>query len=534
MGRTCSWVQATLARGRLRLATLEAGGPRARAAAAAKTVFGANASAVRDFNAAIEAWADGRCDGEEPTPNALKGGFSKGWSTTGDRTLGRFVRHVFGDSYAAPKNSAASAHSTSYGQYLTLESDLFAQFPQLWENNIGPLPEFLLPRGFYAFEKDTLKPWEKQLGAANRSLLLGGTGSRSTLHQDGRGWTSWIAVFRGTKLAKVWPGSIDARATFADPAAPTSPSEEGDADTNDSSLDPFAEVPPTLTAAWARGGRFGDSRYDFSGWEAAARVQPPMLPAECVVRAGDILVTHDFWHAVINLEPTVGVTSNFIDKAAVPAYLWRSLAAMDKTDAKEMLGEILCLPDGEALQLLEHTIGHARQRCAVEAAAVARVVRWLDRASVRAALVKVADDAARQGEATELVKSGLHERFMTACGPDDFALKAAGGWSVARSALGSIAETISGTRHEAQQTRAPATLGGGGAHGVEQLAALRAAGLGGGTAPTRGAIGSGWESRAVAAPLLAAPALAAVAAFVLLARSCAGQPRRRSRGRARW
>ena len=266
-----------------------------------------------------------------------------------DGTLGDMVQHTLGD---PARNSEPWMPHSSYGQYLTLESDIFGHFPELWDDHVGPLPEYLRPEEFLRFEKDTVRGGRR--GApANRSLLLGGKGSRSALHQDGYGWTSWIAVLSGSKLAKVWPGSIDAAATFGGGA------EE---------FDPFNEYPPEVDEAWARGGRFGahgDGEFD-DGWRSAAKPRAPMLPAECLIRAGDVLITHNFWHTVVNLEPTVAVTSNFVDEAAAAHYLWKTLSAkrVESEDLRDILERLLRSRNtGIADRVVEQFIGWAKARC---------------------------------------------------------------------------------------------------------------------------------------------------------------------------
>lgn len=69
-----------------------------------------------------------------------------------------------------------------YGTYLFLETDLFEQHPGLWKEDIHPVPPLLEPTDF--------TPREGGFGSAH-NLLIGRAGSRSSLHQDPYGETSW-------------------------------------------------------------------------------------------------------------------------------------------------------------------------------------------------------------------------------------------------------------------------------------------------------------------------------------------------------
>ena len=151
--------------------------------------------------------------------------------------------------------------------------------------------------------------------------------SRSPLHLDGAGWTSWIAVVRGTKLFYLWPTDLDYKAAFQmeDPAR----NQAGDFSFY-AKFDPFAEQSPELEAKFAESGRaFGDELWDWEARDAfsAARSSPlpPVKPAECIVREGEMIVSWDNWHAALNLEASMAVTGNFIDKFTLPLYLWRLL-----------------------------------------------------------------------------------------------------------------------------------------------------------------------------------------------------------------
>ena len=81
---------------------------------------------------------------------------------------------------------------------------------------------------------------------------------------------------------------------------------------------------------FAESGRaFGDELWDWEARDAfsAARSSPlpPMKPAECIVREGEMIVSWDNWHVALNVEASMAVTGNFIDKFTLPLYLWRVL-----------------------------------------------------------------------------------------------------------------------------------------------------------------------------------------------------------------
>ena len=233
-----------------------------------------------------------------------------------------------------------------YGTYILLDTSLFDGHPRLWEANIGTIPKILDPshdegpRDFtpgapgrvsdYPSKevyRKVLAESSSRSAGGSRSLLLGGPMSRSSLHLDGFGWTSWIAVVRGTKLFYLWPTDLDYKAAFQlkDPTAtpPSLPNFEAE-------LDPFAEQSPELEAKFAESGRaFGDELWDWEARDAfsAARSSPlpPMKPAECIVREGEMIVSWENWHVALNVEASMAVTGNFIDKFTLPLYLWRVL-----------------------------------------------------------------------------------------------------------------------------------------------------------------------------------------------------------------
>ena len=160
----------------------------------------------------------------------------------------------------------------------------------------------------------------------NRALLLGGPMSRCSLHIDDFGWSSWIAVIRGTKLFYLWPADVDRKATFA--------FGDGLSEKNDGGIrfytkfDPFREQSPEMEAMFEETGRsYGDELWDWEARDALSPQRsiplPPVKPVECIAKAGEILVTWDNWHTALNLEASLAVGRSYLDKWGLPFYLWR-------------------------------------------------------------------------------------------------------------------------------------------------------------------------------------------------------------------
>ena len=148
--------------------------------------------------------------------------------------------------------------------------------------------------------------------------------SRCGLHIDDYGWTSWIAVIRGTKLFYLWPGDVDRMAAFAyNDAQATKPGQGMALYTQ---FDPFREQSPEMEAMFEATGRsYGDELWDWEARDALSPQRstplPPVKPVECITKAGEILVTWDNWHAALNLEATIAVAKVLLDKWGLPYYL---------------------------------------------------------------------------------------------------------------------------------------------------------------------------------------------------------------------
>ena len=220
---------------------------------------------------------------------------------------------------------------------------IFQAHPELWED-VGPLPVILDPEhpdgprdfapGAPGKPTDYVSEAEKQRAVASanngnhRALLLGGPMSRCTLHIDDLGWTSWIAVIRGTKLFHLWPADVDRAATFAFKDG-LSRHEDGSIYLS-TKFDPFREQSPEMEAMFEETGRsYGDELWDWEARDAFSPQRstplPPVKPAECIVKAGEMFMTWDNWHTALNLEASLAVGRSYIDKWGLPLLLWRSM-----------------------------------------------------------------------------------------------------------------------------------------------------------------------------------------------------------------
>ena len=188
-------------------------------------------------------------------------------------------------------------------------------------------------------------------GNYQRALLLGGPMSRCGLHIDDYGWTSWIAVIRGTKLFYLWPGDVDRKATFAFSDAQATPTGSGTDGLMQflTQFDPFREQSPEMEAMFEETGRsYGDELWDWEARDALSPQRstplPPVKPVECIAKAGEILVTWDNWHAALNLEATIAVAKVLLDKWGLPFYLWRTMLYRSKfIVAWEMMANVIKL-----------------------------------------------------------------------------------------------------------------------------------------------------------------------------------------------
>jgi len=178
----------------------------------------------------------------------------------------------------------ASPTEASWGAYLFLEKELFVKYPELWAEDVGPLPPVLDPVDFST----------PGMGH-RRSLLMGRKGSRSFLHQDPFAYTSWIAAVSGRKAFKLWQPNLTEN-FYPEPGP-------GHSGVRKTLLDAFGEVPIEAVDYHA------------------------VQPLEVVLEPGEILVTQDWWHQALNMDDSIAVTGNYIDKSNIRGVLHRANAS---------------------------------------------------------------------------------------------------------------------------------------------------------------------------------------------------------------
>ena len=228
-----------------------------------------------------------------------------------------------------------------YGLYIKLDKQFSQDHPELIEEYApltgpGAIPDWLQftkPGQDLGREEDGTLP--KHFPIQNDwhipAWLIGATGSRTTTHLDGTGWTSWIAVIKGKKLVNLWHNEADYNATVAGKDLHEGGRDKEGADLTDYhsySLDPFDKLPPQIKKNWARSGR----SYLDQHWDPDARTAfrgnggdplPPMAPAQCVLKDGDLLITMDTIHSALNLEPGIALTGNALDVYGLAQFIWR-------------------------------------------------------------------------------------------------------------------------------------------------------------------------------------------------------------------
>lgn len=123
-------------------------------------------------------------------------------------------------------------------------------------------------------------------------LIIGPERSGSTFHKDPNATSAWNAVLRGAKYWIMFPSSSK---------LPPPPGVYVSADQSE-------VTSPLSIAEW------------LLGFHALARHTPGCIEGIC--RAGEILhVPSGWWHLVVNLEPSIAITQNFIPRAHLGAAL---------------------------------------------------------------------------------------------------------------------------------------------------------------------------------------------------------------------
>jgi hypothetical protein len=125
----------------------------------------------------------------------------------------------------------------------------------------------------------------------SRWLIIGPERSGSTFHKDPNATSAWNAVLRGSKYWIMFP----ARANAPPPGVFVS-ADEGEV------------TSPLSIAEW------------LLAFHAEARRTPGCLEGVCA--EGEVLhVPSGWWHLVVNLEPSIAVTQNFVPRAHLAAVL---------------------------------------------------------------------------------------------------------------------------------------------------------------------------------------------------------------------
>ena len=252
-------------------------------------------------------------------------------------------------------------------------------------------------------------------GGQTKCLLLGGPMSRCVLHIDGLGWSTWIGVVRGTKLVYMWPSDLDQLAAFNAPEP--QPGQGGSAGANYvTDFDPFSEQSPEMAAKFTEMGRsYGDHLWDwesrdtFSGGRTSPL--PPLKPAECIVKAGEMIITWDNWHAVLNLEATLVVSGSMIDRFALPMYIWREMVYQGETMEWAFMAVEAMYYDEEVFGLVVRTIRDLARNAKATGAGVGSPL-WPRLVQKHTELVRVTRKHA--SDPAKAMNAPLHELFLMA------------------------------------------------------------------------------------------------------------------------
>ena len=126
----------------------------------------------------------------------------------------------------------------------------------------------------------------------HRWLIIGPERSGSTFHKDPNATSAWNAVIRGSKYWIMFPS----KAGGPNPPGVFVSDDQGEV------------TSPRSIAEW------------LLTFHEEARNTPGCLEGVC--REGEVLhVPSGWWHLVVNLEPTIAITQNFVPKSHFPAVL---------------------------------------------------------------------------------------------------------------------------------------------------------------------------------------------------------------------
>ena len=173
----------------------------------------------------------------------------------------------------------------TYLEYLTLQKDesplyLFDRsFVEKMNLEVGVDGDYQVPE---CFGQD-LFTFLGSHRPDHRWLIIGPERSGSTFHKDPNATSAWNAVIRGAKYWIMFPGTKPPPGVFV-------------------SKDQSEVTSPLSIAEW------------LIGFHAEARKMDGCKEGIC--REGEVLhVPSGWWHLVVNLEPSIAITQNFVPKA---------------------------------------------------------------------------------------------------------------------------------------------------------------------------------------------------------------------------
>ena len=144
------------------------------------------------------------------------------------------------------------------------------------------------------FRDDLFSVLGEEMRPNYRWLIVGPARSGSIWHTDPNATSAWNAVISGAKKWILYPPEV------VPPGVHPSP-------------DGALVGGPLSPLEWL---------LDFYDEATGPGVPDARRPLECVCRAGELIyVPTGWWHAVINLEPSIAITQNFVDRHNLPAVM---------------------------------------------------------------------------------------------------------------------------------------------------------------------------------------------------------------------